>query len=128
MLGPLSGTSEGSMTRLRAVSAKRRKVMRSRQEISKRLWDERGPWCQMSTPVCTGLAQGLHEIVGRAQGGSEVDDRNLLLAANSCNTWAEDNPARAREMGLKCPRWAAVDGDGGLVPSDEWLRVHGRLT
>lgn len=112
-------------TRIRQVSKRRAAVNRDRRELSKRLHDERGPWCQVRGPDCTGLAEGLHELVGRAQGGSLVDERNLLLACNRDNTFIEDRPAVARENGWKCPRWDAEPGVGGLVPSGSWQARNG---
>lgn len=110
---------------MRSVSAKRAKVNRQRRKLGERLHDERGPWCELRTPVCTGLAEQMHEYVGRAQGGSLVDERGIALTCSACNTWVEDNPWEARERGLKCSRWDATVGVGGLVPSFSWRQRNG---
>lgn len=106
---------------MRLVSTRQARLMRRRRTIRQALVAERGPWCELRTPVCTRGEQGLHELVGRRQGGSKVDARGMVLACNPCNTWCEDNPAAAQATGRKCPSWDAVDGDGGLIPSPEWM-------
>lgn len=113
-------------TRIRSVSSKRAGVNRERRKLSERLSEERGPWCQVCGPCCTGRAEGMHEMVGRAQGGSLTDERNMLLACNSCNVYIEDFPVIARENGWKCPKWESTVGVGGLVPSWSWRMRHGR--
>lgn len=103
-------------TRLNSISAKRRNVIKERREVVKQMFEDRGPVCELQTPTCAGMADAAHELVGRAQGGSLVDVRNMLLACNPCNGWVEDNPRMARLLGLKVPRWESVDGIGGRIP------------
>lgn len=115
-------------TRIASVSAKRARVNRARRKVSERLYEERGPFCELRTAVCTVSAEACHELVGRAQGGSLTDERNLVLACNRCNGHVEDEPSTAREAGWKCPRAEATVGVGGLVPSYSWRIRHGRAT
>lgn len=98
---------------MRAVSKKRQKVNRRRWQLA---YDYIDADCRLHTPVCTGKAEHFHELVGRAQGGSTVDPRNLTPACDRCNGWVEDNPAISRKYGWKVPSWQAARGDGGLVP------------
>jgi hypothetical protein len=99
--------------RIRPQSAKRRKVNKVRRELANDLLDEP---CRIRGPVCTGWAEHFHELVGRAQGGSLTDERNLVPSCDSCNGWIEDNPAVAERNGWKVRSWDAVKGDRGLVP------------
>lgn len=102
--------------RINGMSAKRRKIVKHRRQVVAEMFKERGLLCEMQTPVCTNMADAAHEMVGRAQGGSIVDKRNMLLSCNPCNVWVEDHPHKARDMRLKVPRWDAVEGIGGLIP------------
>lgn len=74
--------------------------------------------CALKIPgVCTFYRQGWHELVGRAQGGSKTDPRNLAPACNACNGWCEDNPTVAYRNRWKVRQVDAVVGDRGLVPA-----------
>lgn len=113
-------------TSIRQQSAKRAREQRERRKVGERLIQERGPFCELRTPVCTVAAEQMHELVGRAQGGSLVDERGIVLSCSACNTYVEDHPVEAREQGWKCPRWESTTGVGGLVPSLSWRLRHGR--
>lgn len=65
-------------------------------------WCELGPVISTAVPAwpCSQRAQGLHELRKRSAGGSLTNRSNLLRACNPCNTWVEDHPTQARELGL----------------------------
>lgn len=100
---------------LRRTSAKRDAQQAVRRKLGGAYRHAR---CRLLTPVCTGRAEAFHELVGRGQTGSIVDERNLVPACNRCNGWAEDNPADAYVLGIKLRSHDATPGDGGLVPAE----------
>jgi hypothetical protein len=55
--------------------------------------------CEVKLPGCTGKAQGLHHIVKRNK-KNMCDRNNLLRACNSCNSYIENHPLEALEMGV----------------------------
>ena len=116
----LESTSLPRRTRIRPQSAKRRREQKTRRQLASPYELER---CWLGSQSCTGQAQAWHELVGRAQGGSITDNRNLCAACHRCNGWVEDNPAEARELGWKVHTSDAEPGVGGLVP-----RVLSRLS
>lgn len=95
-------------TPIRPVSDRQRDEWQRRAELRARLAAERGDACELRTPVCTGRQQGLHHLRKASQGGRTVEG-NVLLSCNACNTWCEDNPARARTMGLVIMSWEGED-------------------
>ena len=100
--------------RLNPMSARRRKVNAERRRAAESL---DGEPCWLTTVVCTGQAEHWHELVGRAQGGSLVDPRNLVPACDRCNGWVEDHPETAAALGYKVRAFDAVPGERGLVPA-----------
>lgn len=58
--------------------------------------------CELTTPVCTGVAEGLHHMKGR---GIHLLTRKFLKrACNACNGYVERHPAYALENGLSVSR------------------------
>ena len=55
--------------------------------------------------ICQGTADACHERKKRSAGGSTIDPVNLMSACNPCNTWVEDNPPIAGELGLTVLGW-----------------------
>jgi hypothetical protein len=53
---------------------------------------------------CHRVATTLHELLGRAQGGSITDRDNIRRSCIPHNTWAEDNPTEAESIGWKIQR------------------------
>lgn len=102
------------VAKMKATSDRRRTDGAARTQLARRY---AGVGCRLATPVCTGRAQHLHELVGRAQGGSILDVRNLVPAADVCNSWVEDHPAEAYTAGWKVRRFQAIPGFGGLIPA-----------
>lgn len=79
-----------------------------RVPLVKRLLDE-SPWCELGPKIsevdrryddCQNYAIGLHEIRKRSQGGSLTDPENVRRCCGPCNSWVEDHPVQAREVGL----------------------------
>lgn len=109
-----SGGPPSRKQRLRASSRRADAIQAVRNELFRPYLNST---CRIPSPVCTGRADAFHELVGRIQGGSKVDPRNLVPCANTCNTWIEDNPSVAQLKGWKVPAWQATVGHGGLVPA-----------
>lgn len=85
----------------RRTSAKRRRTNLVRAALAH---EYLGALCRIRSEVCTRDAENFHELVGRAQGGSLVDRRNLVPACQRCNGWIEDNPKMAVLSRWKVPR------------------------
>lgn len=56
------------------------------------------PLCEMTTPACTRIAEGLHHMKGR--GANLLDEKYLLRSCNACNLYVELHPLWAIEKGL----------------------------
>jgi 5-methylcytosine-specific restriction endonuclease McrA len=48
----------------------------------------------------------VHELVRRSQGGSILDDRNVLAVCRRCHDTIGKRPAEAERLGLALPSWA----------------------
>lgn len=85
--------------RIKRVSSKTAPKYR---EYAKRAKEARllRPYCEMRTPVCTNLTQGIHHPAGRV-GDKLLDDPLWMAACNACNDWVEANHEQAVAMGLK---------------------------
>lgn len=89
---------------MRAVSIKRQRLNRVRKLAEAVLFDA-SPWCaRCGRPI---EVHG-HETVGRGVGGDP--SKPDVMLCNVCNTWAEDNPTLAQQMGWKAPRTALRHG------------------
>ena len=55
--------------------------------------------CEGRTAVCTGMAESVHHVLRRSQGGGH-DPSNLLALCTACHQWVHANPAKAIELGL----------------------------
>ena len=101
----------------RTPLAKRSKKMSKKYEervpLVKRLLKER-PWCE----ACPVFAQhdnlatyvrnpsvDIHELKRRSQGGSILDEANLLAVCRKCHRRIGDNPKLAFDLGLSIPGW-----------------------
>lgn len=60
------------------------------------------PYCELSTPDCTGIAQGLHHMKGR--GIHLMNRKYLKRACNGCNGYVERHPQYAMDRGLSVSR------------------------
>lgn len=56
--------------------------------------------------ACRGVGEHPHHVLKRSQGGEHTMD-NCLWACNPCNTAVEDEPVRARALGLATHSWEA---------------------
>lgn len=93
---------------LNRVSKKRKKENAIRKIV---LADKYGPpanWkCELGPLIgtkCFGPVNG-HELLKRSRGGSITDVDNIMLACNHHNSWVEDNPSEAYELGLSFHSW-----------------------
>ena len=73
--GLQSFTGPERRTRIKPVSAKRVAENRERRAMARTLWPELPP-CPV--PWCGRIADDLHEILSRAQGGSITDPENCI--------------------------------------------------
>ena len=88
-------------TRLKQVSSKQAAINRERHKIKLEIMEERGPWCEARIMTCCdNYGCDLHEIVKRGCGGSATDKNNIILICRSCHAFIENNPAKAKELGL----------------------------
>jgi precorrin-3B methylase len=99
-------------TRLNPVSDKRKEVNRQRKEAMLEHFGKRETWvCSVreiiGTP-CFGDVNG-HEILSRARSGQSdknlLDMSGIILVCNHHNSWIEDNPKKAYELGLTKHAW-----------------------
>ena len=87
------------------VSPKRKAYLRD-SKYSERSKAAQGKPCAVRSPVCTGVAQGLHHILSRgAAGGLEAAERlgpKPIPACNACNEYVEGKGrAWAKKRGLR---------------------------
>ena len=101
-------------TRLNPISDKRREVNTKRREAMLEHFGKRETWkCSVreiiGTP-CFGDVNG-HEILSRARSGQSdanlLDMSGIILVCNHHNSWIEDNPTKAHELGLTKHSWEA---------------------
>lgn len=94
-------------------SAKQEALYRQRRPLVERLLQER-PWCE-ACPVFAAYdaktvytrrrSVDVHELVRRSQGGSILDEANLLCVCRDCHRRIGNFPALAFELGLARPGW-----------------------
>lgn len=87
------------------VSPKRADYLR-KSKYSERSKEAQGKPCAVRSPVCTGVAQGLHHILSRgAAGGLEAAERmgpKPIPSCNPCNEYVEGKGrAWAKKRGLR---------------------------
>lgn len=121
--------SRGWNTSLAARSKKRSAYLVT-SHYSARSAGARGKRCRVRSAVCTGTAQGLHHVLGRATAGSlELAERLgwTLASCNACNSWveregrawAEANGLRISVRLLAAARARYGDNDAAIA---DWLR------
>lgn len=88
--------------KIKPFSDKRAKLNREYAKESRPRW--KGKRCEMKTPVCTGMAQGIHHPEGKETREKLLDPDNQMPSCNPCNGWVERNHAKAVKMGLKRSR------------------------
>lgn len=98
---------------MRPRSKKKEAEYRQRRPLVERLLGER-PWCE----ACPVFAKhdnlvvynrkrsvDIHEIIRRSQGGSILDEENLLAVCRDCHRRIGNYPALAFELGLAKHGW-----------------------
>lgn len=98
---------------MRRRSKKMEEQYKLRRPLVERLLTER-PWCE-ACPVfaehdgkavyARKQSQDIHEIVRRSQGGSILDESNLLAVCRPCHSRIGNNPALAFDLGLARHGW-----------------------
>lgn len=99
---------------MRYRSKKQEALYRKRRPLVERLLEER-PGCE-ACPAFACLdgkktyiqrqAQDVHELVNRSQGGSILDEKNLVTVCRKCHTRITQNQLEAEGIGLHLPGWA----------------------
>jgi 5-methylcytosine-specific restriction endonuclease McrA len=98
---------------MRYRSKKKEKEYRQRRPLVQKLLEER-PWCEACGKFAEhdGLSvykrnrsQDIHEIIRRSQGGSILDESNLMAVCRPCHTRIGNNPQLAFELGLAKHGW-----------------------
>lgn len=94
-------------------SAKKEKEYELRRPLVARLLSER-PWCE-ACPVFASHDErvmyvrrrsvDVHELVRRSQGGSILDESNLLCVCRDCHRRIGNYPQLSFELGLSRPGW-----------------------
>ena len=99
---------------MRYRSKKQEKLYRERRPLVERLLQER-PACEacpvyacydQKTTYRRNYAVDVHEILRRSQGGSILEERNLLTVCRGCHRRITENPREAELLGLHLPSWA----------------------
>lgn len=98
---------------MRHRSKKKEAEYRLRRPLVARLLEER-PWCE----ACAKFAEydghatykrnrssDIHEIVRRSQGGSILDEENLMAVCRPCHTRIGNHPQLAFDLGLAKHGW-----------------------
>ena len=67
------------------------------------------PYCQASLPGCGKTATDVHHMAGR--GESHNDINTWLAVCRTCHNWIENNPAKAKAMGLSISRLNTEDNE-----------------
>jgi len=102
-------------TPLKKRSKKMAEKYKERIPLVKRLLKER-PWCE-ACPVFAQYdklavyirkpSQDIHEIIRRSQGGSILEEDNLLAVCRGCHQRIGNHPQLAFELGLAKHGWEA---------------------
>lgn len=94
-------------SRLRPMSAKRRRALAQYRKARKDALSRAGEVCEARIPgTCEYRAQITHHVILRSQGGPD-EAWNLLATCDPCHRWAHDHPQEARRRGLIRQRGAA---------------------
>lgn len=98
---------------MRHRSKKKEAEYRERRKLVERLLEER-PLCE-ACPVFAehdGLvsysrnaSMDLHELIRRSQGGSILDENNIIVVCRSCHTRIGNYPQLAFDLGLAKHGW-----------------------
>lgn len=128
-----TGLNRGSVElkrgkQLNPVSKKRRKVSGPRRAFVERILTER-PRCEACLPIRGGRHQrrsvDVHELIRRGQGGSILEDYNVLAVCRPCHDWIGDHPEEAREYGVAIWSWEGIDAWSMAAERRFLRRQHG---
>lgn len=106
---------------MRHRSKKKEAEYQLRRPLVKRLLEER-PWCEacpvfaVHDNVVTYIRHrscDIHELVRRSQGGSILEESNLLAVCRKCHTRIGLYPQLAFDLGLAKHGWERLDDDSG---------------
>ena len=98
---------------MRYRSKKKEEEYRKRRPLVQKLLEER-PWCEACVKFAEhdGLSvyrrnrsQDIHEIIRRSQGGSILDEENLMAVCRKCHTKIGNYPQLAFDLGLAKHGW-----------------------
>ena len=98
---------------MRKRSAKQEAIYRERRPLVKRLLEER-PLCEAcpvfaehdeKTVYRRNASMDVHELVRRSQGGSILDEANLMCICRPCHMRIGNNPQLAFDLGLAKHSW-----------------------
>lgn len=103
---PLQGGAPLRRTRLRPVSAKRRRENRERRAMLEAKYGDGLVVCEV--PWCTNLANDPHEPLTRGRGGSITDPDNVRAVCRPCHrVITDEQPAWAYELKFLVHSWEA---------------------
>ena len=98
---------------MRRRSPKKEKEYRERRVLVERLLSEK-PWCEACpvfaehdelTSYRRNRSVDLHELVRRSQGGSILDESNIICVCRPCHRRIGDYPELAFKLGLAKHGW-----------------------
>lgn len=98
---------------MRHRSAKKEAEYRLRRPLVARLLSER-PWCEAcpvfaahdgKTTYTRRASVDVHELVRRSQGGSILDEENLMCVCRDCHRRIGNHPQLAFDLGLARHGW-----------------------
>lgn len=99
---------------MRYRSKKQEELYKKRRPLVARLLEDR-PLCEACPPYAVfdekvtyrrNPSVDVHELKNRSQGGSILDERNLVTVCRPCHTRITGNQKEAETMGLHLPGWA----------------------
>ena len=99
---------------MRYRSKKQEALYRKRRPLVAKLLEER-PWCEACPPFAfydekltynRRMSVDVHELLNRSQGGSILDEKNLITVCRPCHTRITGAQKEAETMGLHLPGWA----------------------
>lgn len=94
-------------------SEKKQQEYKLRRPLVAKLLKER-PWCEacpifaqhdQNVTYVRNPSQDIHEVVRRSQGGSILDESNLLAVCRPCHTRIGNHPRLSFELGLAKHGW-----------------------
>jgi len=99
---------------MRYRSKKQEDLYKKRRPLVAKLLDER-PICEACPPYATldgkvtyrrNQSVDVHELKNRSQGGSILDEKNLVTVCRACHTRITGAQKEAEGIGLHLPGWA----------------------